>query len=149
MTKLTNETFLQFKTGDIGYQTPSGDFFITDRLKELIKVKGFQVPPAELEGKLLCHPNVSDVAVIGINDKAEHTEVPRAYIVPVNPKKNKKQDADEIVKWLEAEVVSYKRLRGGVRFIEEIPKSASGKILRRVLKEVAKKEEEDGGKAKL
>jgi 4-coumarate--CoA ligase len=115
----------------------------------LIKYKGFQVAPAELEGKLMDHPNVNDVAVIGIQDKENHTEVPRAYIVPGEQGKEDK-NAKEIIAWMEGKVANHKRLRGGVVFIDEIPKSASGKILRRVLKN--KVEEEEKGntvKAKL
>ena len=142
-----------FKTGDVGYQDENHNFFITDRVKELIKYKGFQVAPAELEGKLQDHPLVDDVAVIGIEDKEMHTEVPRAYIVHskrfgdagnketgVPSSEDDKKDAAEIIAWLDKKVASHKKLRGGVRFIDEIPKSAAGKILRRVLKERAKKE---------
>ncbi|KAL8749107.1 MAG: hypothetical protein Q9184_006937, partial [Pyrenodesmia sp. 2 TL-2023] len=77
---LTEDGF--FKTGDVGYQDSNGNFYITDRVKELIKYKGFQVPPAELEGLLTSHPKINDVAVVGLYDKAQATEVPRAYVVP-------------------------------------------------------------------
>ena len=138
-----------FKTGDVGYQDKDHNFFITDRVKELIKYKGFQVAPAELEGKLMDHSAINDVAVIGVQDEEQQTEVPRAYIVPVEGKKTEK-DAEEIVKWLGEKVANHKRLRGGVRFIDEVPKSASGKILRRLLKDKAKQEDaEVGKKAKL
>jgi len=137
-----------FKTGDVGHQDEKGNFFITDRVKELIKYKGFQVPPAELEGLLLSHPDIDDVAVIGIQDHEQATEVPRAYIVPKKGVQGNKQKEKEIVQWLGGKVASHKRLRGGVRFVDEVPKSVSGKILRRVLKEWAKKEEK-GEKAKL
>jgi len=133
-----------FKTGDVGHQDKNGNFYITDRVKELIKYKGFQVPPAELEGILLGHEWVDDVAVIGLYDEAQATEVPRAYVVP--KKGIEKGKEGEIVAWLAKKVASHKRLRGGIRFVDEIPKSASGKILRRMLKEKALKEE---GKAKL
>ncbi|TVY82768.1 putative 4-coumarate--CoA ligase [Lachnellula suecica] len=135
-----------FKTGDVGHQDEAGNFFITDRVKELIKYKGFQVPPAELEGILIGHPDVDDVAVIGIYNEEQATEVPRAYIVPKKGVQAGKEK--EIAEWLAKKVASHKRLRGGVRFVDEVPKSASGKILRRVLKEQALKEEK-GGKAKL
>ncbi|RYO74387.1 hypothetical protein DL764_010839 [Monosporascus ibericus] len=132
-----------FKTGDIGYVDDKGNFYITDRLKELIKYKGFQVAPAELEGLLLGHEEISDACVIPAFDKQRETEVPRAYVVakPGVPRTSEK--AAEIVRWLDAKVAQHKRLRGGVRFIDEIPKNASGKLLRRVLKDLAKKE--DGG----
>ena len=127
-----------FKTGDVGYQDKDNNFYITDRVKELIKYKGFQVAPAELEGKLMDHPDIDDVAVIGVEDREQHTEVPRAYVVST---KTSESDAQAIVKWTEGKVANHKRLRGGVRFVEEIPKSAAGKILRRILKEKAKQEE--------
>ena len=133
-----------FKTGDVGFQDKDHNFYITDRVKELIKYKGFQVAPAELEGKLMDHPNVNDVAVIGVNDDEQHTEVPRAYVVAAKGKTEK--DAEEIVDWTAGKVANHKRLRGGVRFVDEIPKSASGKILRRLLKDQAKMEEKQRGK---
>ncbi|KAK4496087.1 hypothetical protein PRZ48_012066 [Zasmidium cellare] len=148
-----------FKTGDVGFQDEKHNFYITDRVKELIKYKGFQVAPAELEGKLMDHPLVNDIAVIGVEDPEQHTEVPRAYIVHAKkgktagdpetgmPTKETEADAQDIMDWTAGKVAHHKRLRGGVRFIEEIPKSASGKILRRVLKERVKREV--GGKAKL
>ena len=136
-----------FKTGDVGHQDKEGNFYITDRVKELIKYKGFQVPPAELEGILSAHPHVNDVAVIGIYDKEQATELPRAYIVPANGLGKDEKEAQEIIKWMNQKVASHKKLRGGVRFVDEIPKSVSGKILRRVLKEAALKEQEV--KAKL
>jgi 4-coumarate--CoA ligase len=144
---LTNDGY--FKTGDVGYQDEKGNFFITDRVKELIKYKGFQVPPAELEGILIGNEEVDDVAVIGIYDKDQATEVPRAYVVPKKGVQGTKEAEERIVKWLAGKVASHKRLRGGVRFIDEIPKSVSGKILRRKLKEVAAEDEKKGDKAKL
>lgn len=137
-----------FKTGDVGYQDKDHNFYITDRVKELIKYKGFQVAPAELEGKLMDHSLVNDVAVIGVYDKTIETEVPRAYVVHRDGK-GRNEDAEAIIKWTAEKVANHKRLRGGVRFIDEVPKSASGKILRRVLKDRAKAEEEgDDGKVK-
>lgn len=138
-----------FKTGDVGYQDSEGNFYITDRVKELIKYKGFQVPPAELEGLLLSHPKINDVAVVGIYSEDQATEVPRAYIVPAPGVEGGRKTEEDIVAWLRAKVANHKRLRGGVRFVDEIPKSASGKILRRVLKLRAQEEEEKGLKAKL
>ena len=138
-----------FKTGDVGHQDSSGNFFITDRVKELIKYKGFQVPPAELEGLLLAHPDIDDVAVIGIDDESQATEVPRAYVVLKKGVEGGKGKQEEIKEWLAKKVAGHKRLRGGVRFVDEIPKSASGKILRRVLKTQALEDEKKGVKAKL
>ncbi|KAL3874681.1 hypothetical protein ACJMK2_037659 [Sinanodonta woodiana] len=119
------------KTGDLGYVREDGQHVVTGRLKELIKYKGLQVAPAELENLLLKHPAVQDVAVIGMPDDRAG-ELPRAYIVT---KPNAKVSAEEILKYVEENVAAYKKLRGGVEFIPEIPKTASGKILRRVLKD--------------
>ncbi|MCJ1432061.1 hypothetical protein MMC27_001417 [Xylographa pallens] len=138
-----------FKTGDVGHQDAAGNFYITDRVKELIKYKGFQVPPAELEGVLLSHAKIDDVAVVGVYDAAQATEVPRAYVVPGKGVEGGPETEREITEWLRGKVASHKRLRGGVRFVDEVPKSASGKILRRLLKVRAQEEAEKGGKAKL
>lgn len=138
-----------FKTGDVGHQDKDGNFYITDRLKELIKYKGFQVPPAELEGLLLSHPVINDVAVVGVYATDQATEVPRAYVVTKFEVDRGTKTAEDITRWLAAKVASHKRLRGGVRFVDEIPKTASGKILRRVLKIKAQEEAEKGPKAKL
>jgi 4-coumarate--CoA ligase len=135
-----------FKTGDVGHQDKDGNFYITDRVKELIKYKGFQVPPAELEGLLASHPDIVDVAVIGIYNKEQATEIPRAYVVLKKGVQPGKETEKKIVDWLATKVANHKRLRGGVRFVDEVPKSASGKILRRVLKEKALKEEEPRAK---
>lgn len=115
------------RTGDIGYIDADGFVFITDRIKELIKVKGFQVPPAELEALLLAHPNVADAAVIGRPD-ARSGEVPVAYLVPRG-----QLDSDSLCAWLATQVVEYKQLHD-VILCAVIPKNASGKILRRVLR---------------
>jgi len=137
-----------FKTGDVGHQDQDGNFYITDRVKELIKYKGFQVPPAELEGLLISHPSINDVAVVGIYYEDQATEVPRAYVVLKPGVEAGAQTAEAIATWLAGKVAGHKRLRGGVRFVDEIPKSASGKILRRVLKARAEGEEK-ALKAKL
>lgn len=137
-----------FKTGDVGYQDKDGNFYITDRVKELIKYKGFQVPPAELEGLLAGHEKIDDVAVLGIYNKDEATEVPRAYVVVAKNVQPGPAVEKEIVEFVRSKVAAHKRLRGGVKFVDEIPKSASGKILRRVLKLKAQ-EEEKNPKAKL
>ncbi|KAI2776353.1 acetyl-CoA synthetase-like protein, partial [Daldinia loculata] len=137
------------KTGDVGFvekYEPGGLFHIVDRIKELIKVKGNQVAPAELEDVLLENKGVRDVAVVGVTINGE--EVPRAYIVP-DPEV--KQTEQEIAKWMESKVVNYKRLRGGVKFVEAIPKNPSGKILRKILRDQAADEVGDSkpGMAKL
>lgn len=136
-----------FRTGDVGHQDADGNFYITDRVKELIKYKGFQVPPAELEGLLLSHPGVADAAVVGVYDKAHATEVPRAYVVLASGVQAGRETEEQIVGWLRERVANHKRLRGGVRFVDEVPKSVSGKILRRVLKMRVKEEEENAGVA--
>lgn len=104
--------------------------------------QGFQVAPAELEGKLMESELVDDVAVIGIQDEEAHTEVPRAYIVASKRGKGEpgEQEAKQIVEWIGKKVANHKRLRGGIVFVDEVPKSASGKILRRILKERAKED---------
>lgn len=113
-------------TGDIGYADADGHFFIVDRAKELIKYKGFQVPPAELEAILLTHPCVADAAVIPYPDD-EAGEVPKAIIVLKD-----QTTAESILDFVSERVAPYKRIRY-VEFMEQIPKSPSGKILRRVL----------------
>lgn len=142
------------RTGDVGHVDENGDVYITDRVKELIKYKGFQVPPAELEGYLIEHPLIDDVAVVGVEYKELGTEVPRAYVVRKGGKKAVQEgEGDSIVQWLNGRVANHKKLRGGVRFVDAVPKSASGKILRRILKDEAKREyaelEKRGLKAKL
>ena len=117
-------------TGDIGYMDADGDFYIVDRLKELIKYKGFQVPPAELEGLLLSHPAVSDAAVIPVPDD-EAGEIPKAFVVL---KAGAEATAGELQEFVAGQVASFKQIRE-LEFIEAIPKAISGKILRRVLRD--------------
>ncbi|KAK4056937.1 hypothetical protein OIO90_002187 [Microbotryomycetes sp. JL221] len=137
------------KTGDIAVVDDEGFFYITDRLKELIKVKGFQVPPAELEAVLLECPFVNDVAVIGIYHEDQATEFPRAYVVPSPQHTNEKDLDKKIIEWVSGKVAAHKRLRGGVRFLEAIPKSPSGKLLRRELRVLAARDPAPGSSAKL
>lgn len=129
-----------YKTGDVGFIDEDQNIFITDRVKELIKYNGFQVAPAQLEGLLLSHPAVNDVAVIGIYSEERATELPRAYIVLASGYEESQHLKDELTAWLSAKVAPYKQLRGGICFIKEIPKSTAGKVLRRVLSEEAKRE---------
>lgn len=138
-----------FRSGDIGYINNDGNIFLTDRFKEMIKYNGFQVAPAQLEGLLLGHPAVNDVAVVGVYSKERATELPRAYIVPAEGHTPGEDLETVISAWLHEKVAPYKKLRGGIRFIDEVPKSATGKVLRRVLAEQAKREQEGGRKAKL
>jgi len=114
-------------TGDIARIDDDGFVYIVDRLKELIKYKGFQVAPAELEALLLTHPAVLDAVVIPRPDK-EGGEVPRAYCV-LRPNSN--VTGEDIVTWAAPLVAHFKKLRGGVIFVDQIPKTSSGKILRR------------------
>jgi acyl-CoA synthetase (AMP-forming)/AMP-acid ligase II len=114
-------------TGDIGVMDADGYLEIVDRLKELIKVKGFQVAPAELEALLLKHPKIADAAVVGVPD-AECGEVPKAVVVAREP-----LTAEDVKAFVAAHTAHYKQL-GHVVFAEQIPKSPSGKILRRLLR---------------
>ncbi|KAJ6145775.1 hypothetical protein N7470_009670 [Penicillium chermesinum] len=120
------------KTGDVAYVDDEGKFHVVDRLKELIKVKGNQVAPAELEALLLEHPAVADVAVIGVS--VDNDERPRAYVVLST---GQTASAEEITAFLNGKVSSTKRITGGVVFLDAIPKNPSGKILRKVLREQA------------
>ncbi|KAK2748567.1 hypothetical protein FQN57_000702 [Myotisia sp. PD_48] len=127
------------RTGDeaVVRKSPKGEdhIFIVDRIKELIKVKGFQVAPAELEAHLLTHPAVADTAVIAVEDD-DAGEVPKAFIVKSQGASASDQEIIRgIREHVEKDKAHYKWLRGGIEFISEIPKSASGKILRRHLRD--------------
>nr|XP_026691236.1 4-coumarate--CoA ligase 1-like [Ciona intestinalis] len=124
-----------FCTGDIGHYDHDGYVYIVDRMKELIKYKGFQVPPAELESVILSNPKVADVGVTGIPDP-EAGEVPRAYVV----RKDGTLTEEELNNFVQSRVSKYKYLYGGIKFVNSIPKSPTGKILRRKLHEHALKE---------
>jgi 4-coumarate--CoA ligase len=158
-----------FKTGDIGFEDAQGNMYITDRVKELIKYKGSQVAPAELEGLLLSNADVEDVCVLGVYVDAAATEVPVAAVVlspkvadRVKAEGDYESEARKIVEWMKARTAKSKWLRGGVVFVDVVHKSAAGKILRRLVKGdvekagmagkvyAAQKWEERGGvKAKL
>lgn len=145
----TKETYLEggwLRSGDEVKINKDGDVFFIDRLKELIKVKGFQVAPAELEGFLLDHPDVSDCGVIGVQDEAAG-ELPFAFIslsqdarkrIKSNGKEEEEKIKQSILKFVADNKVRYKHLCG-VTYIDLIPKTASGKILRREMREMAKK----------
>lgn len=131
-----------YRTGDVGFVDKEGNLFITDRVKELIKYKGFQVAPAELEGYLLEHPQIADCAVVGVQSDEAGTEVPRAYVVRKDIFKNhgSTEGTKAILQWFNSRVANHKRLRGGIVFVDEIPRSSSGKTLRKVLKEWVQRE---------
>lgn len=148
-----------FKTGDLGYVSEDGYVFVVDRIKELIKYKGFQVPPVELESLLLTHPAILDCAVVGRQCDIEVTELPTAYcvlertalesiqsVLPIGwtdldetesavLERLKHNLAKDIIEFIAARVANYKKLRGGVVFTDTIPRVPAGKVLRRVLKE--------------
>lgn len=116
-------------TGDIVTVDADGVFRVVDRLKELIKYKGYQVPPAELEALLLSHPKIADAAVIGLPD-GEAGEIPKAFVVTAQGESLTEGD---VIAYVAEQVAPYKKVRA-VEFIEVVPKSASGKILRKDLK---------------
>ncbi|EXJ61136.1 4-coumarate-CoA ligase [Cladophialophora yegresii CBS 114405] len=138
--KATQETLTPdgwLKTGDIAYVDDDGKFLIVDRKKELIKVKGNQVAPAELEALLLEHPGIADAAVIGMPTD-DGDEKPRAFVVRQVGPEGSKLTEEDVKKFVEGKVVRYKRLAGGVEFLDVIPKNPSGKILRRQLRDVTR-----------
>ncbi|KRT86146.1 AMP-binding protein, partial [Oryctes borbonicus] len=133
--KATKETFTEdgwMKTGDIAYYDEDEYFFVVDRIKELIKYKGFQIAPAELEQILLTNPKIHDAGVIGIPNE-DCGEIPLAFVV-------KQSSANlceaEVHEHLARFVSKNKYLYGGVRFVDEIPRTPSGKILRKELKKL-------------
>ncbi|KAG6862179.1 hypothetical protein C0995_004261 [Termitomyces sp. Mi166 len=143
----TKETFVDgwVRTGD-EVIIKNGDVFIVDRLKEIMKVRGFQVAPAELEGHLLTHPDVVDACVVSIPDDYSG-ELPFAYVVLSDTTVRRiagnaeaaAQTKAVIAKYVADAKVHYKHLKGGIEFIDTIPKNPSGKILRRVLRAEARK----------
>jgi 4-coumarate--CoA ligase len=135
-----------FRTGDIVHRDPTnGKWYIVDRKKELVKVRGFQVAPAEIEAVVLEHPGVTDCAVVGIplsedgsfatDGKLAVTEAPRAYVVLRESAEHPSEQ--EIYEWVKQRLAKYKWLEGGVRFIAAIPKTGSGKMMKRLLRERA------------
>ncbi|KAI1625500.1 amp dependent CoA ligase [Exophiala viscosa] len=138
-----------FHTGDIMYcDGKTKLWYVVDRKKEMIKVRGFQVAPPEIEGVLLMHPAIVDAAVIGVQAASEvDGEVPRAYIVRGPGVRHEDLTEADVIEFAAKPLSKFKRLEGGVRFVDGIPKNASGKILKRVLREEVKKE--GTAKAKL
>jgi acyl-CoA synthetase (AMP-forming)/AMP-acid ligase II len=125
-TALTIDADGWLHTGDVAYVDEHGNCFIVDRVKELIKYKGYQVAPAELEAVLLTHPHIKDAAVIRSPDE-EAGEVPKAFVVS-----DGSVSAQDVMDFVAERVAPHKKIRR-VEFVDEVPKSASGKILRRVL----------------
>ena len=129
--KATERTIVDgwLHTGDIAKYDSTGQFYIVDRLKELIKVKGLQVAPSELEDLIRRHPGVNDVAVVGVPDERAG-ELPRAYVV----RSNRNVLEQSIIDFVAENVAPHKKLGAGVMFVETLPKNQTGKILRRELK---------------
>lgn len=149
--KATRDTMADggwLKTGDVAVCNEQGQLWIVDRLKELIKVSGLQVAPAELEAVLLTHPSIADAGVVGIQESFDAQERVRAYVVLKAGQARCSAAEEEIKVWMEGKVAKHKRLTGGVVLVDEIPKSAAGKIQRKVLREWAKRDLRDG-KAKM
>ncbi|KAL6436543.1 hypothetical protein ACFW04_004782 [Cataglyphis niger] len=119
-----------YKTGDLGYYTEHG-LYVQGRLKEIIKVKGFQVAPIELEEVIRGHDKIQDVAVLGVAHDM-YGEIPKAFVVP---KKGVRISENELKEYVARHVAKFKQL-GYVQIVESIPKTASGKILRRELKKL-------------
>ncbi|KAG7427931.1 4-coumarate--CoA ligase-like 9 [Fusarium oxysporum f. sp. raphani] len=136
-----------FKTGDLGSIDNEGFITIHDRIKEMIKVRGHAVAPAELEDLLHGHPKVKDAAIIGIPDDYSG-ETPRAFVVLAGGVHGRPEVVKELQEFVAARKAKHKRLSGGVEFMDQIPKSPSGKILRRVLK-ASWKEKMESQRAKL
>ena len=128
-----------FRTGDVGTIDERGHLKITDRVKELIKVKGYQVAPAELEAILCSSDAVADAGVVPLLVEAEATEYPRAYVVAAGTGRKSEEElrglAQELRVLVEEQTARYKWLRGGIVFVDQVPKSPSGKILRRIMRD--------------
>ncbi|KAJ5162644.1 AMP-binding enzyme [Penicillium coprophilum] len=137
-----------FKTGDLAYCAKETEcWYIVGRKKELIKVRGFQVAPKEIEGVLLSHPAVMDVAVIGVKLTNQDDEHPRAYIVKRDGVSSSSLTENDVKVFAASRLAKYKALTGGVRFVDALPRNATGKTLRIALRERA--ETEGGQKAHL
>ncbi|KAF2455093.1 putative AMP-binding enzyme [Lineolata rhizophorae] len=127
-----------FHTGDVAYRDPANKlWYIVDRKKDLIKVRGFQVSPAEIEGVLLRHRSIVDAAVIGVKFGRDGSEYPRAYVVLA---KGARMTEKEVARFCNGRLARYKGLEGGVRFVEFIPKNASGKILKKKIRRWAERD---------
>ncbi|KAJ6002954.1 hypothetical protein N7451_005501 [Penicillium sp. IBT 35674x] len=152
--KETAETILEggwLRTGDLGYLDSKGYLYIYGRLKELIKYKGFQVAPSELENIIIQHPLVEEAAVIGIWSASQDTELPRAYVVLREDNRGRSNAAvlQEISNFVSDKVSNYKRLRGGVVAIDALPRNTTGKVLKKVLKDRAESDKDKYLRPKL
>lgn len=119
------------RTGDIGHFDENGLFYVSDRIKELIKVNAFQVAPAELEAILRKHNDVLDAVVVGISHP-KYGEIPKAFVIRQSESQVTEKDIQDFVA---KQVVKYKRLSGGVQFVDFIPKTLTGKVLRREIRQ--------------
>jgi acyl-CoA synthetase (AMP-forming)/AMP-acid ligase II len=117
-------------TGDVAIVDDRGRYTVVDRVKELIKYKGYQVAPAELEAVLIAHPEIADAAVIGVHDKESGEELPKAFVVR-SPGSELTEKA--VMEYMAGKVAPHKKIRF-VEFIDAVPKSSAGKILRKDLK---------------
>ena len=126
-------------SGDLAYYDEDGNIFMVDRMKEMIKVKALQVSPSELEDILRNHPEVLDAAVMGIPDD-RLGEVPRAFVVKSNRKAKDDLTAESIHEYMNERISDHKKLRGGIVFLDAIPRSPAGKILKKNLKDLTKVE---------
>lgn len=135
-----------YKTGDIAYcDEATRKWYIVDRKKELIKVRGFQVAPPELEAVLLSHPYIVDAAVIGISVSDANTEFPRAYVVRRSGEVGAARLTEaDVEQYMLERLARYKALTGGVKFVEFIARNPSGKVLKRILREEAKEDIQAG-----
>ncbi|KAL5363127.1 hypothetical protein BJX96DRAFT_186591 [Aspergillus floccosus] len=138
----TQEAMLEpgwYRTGDIGYLDSNGYLVIIDRIKDVIKYKGFQISPTELEEIIGQHPMVADSGVTSVWDDSEATEIPQAFVVLIAGVAPSDQHrlAKDIEHMVASKVAGYKKLRGGVRFIDKLPRNPTGKLLRRQLRERA------------
>ncbi|KAJ5688450.1 hypothetical protein N7536_011069 [Penicillium majusculum] len=141
--KATREHMLDggwYKTGDIGYLDAQGFLFVSGRIKDIIKSNGFQVSPLELEEILVRHPLVKEAAVHGVWSERNATDLLRAYIVSEKPLAKAGRDTEEaarsVAEFVASQVAGYKQLKGGVVFVDSLPKSPTGKLLRRLLKDI-------------
>ncbi|CAI7654814.1 unnamed protein product [Penicillium crustosum] len=141
--KATREHMLDggwYKTGDIGYLDEQGFLFVSGRIKDIIKSNGFQVSPLELEEILVHHTLVKEAAVHGVWSERDATDLLRAYIVSEKPLAKTGRDMEEaarsVTEFVASQVAGYKQLKGGVIFVDSLPKSPTGKLLRRLLKDI-------------